>query len=124
MHVKYEDRKVKELFEDLNDVLNSKNQMKKKIGIELTKTVKRRYNQIIAFSNFAALINSHIGKIESLEGEGNKTYSLHLNANYRLIIAPDTKDFSAEGLRNCDTFIIKGVVDYHGKGSNNNWIIP
>lgn len=124
MQVKYKDQKVRELFEDLNDIRASRNQMKKKIGTELTKAVKRRYNQIIAFSNFAALINSHIGKIESLEGEGNRTYSLHLSANYRMIIAPDTKDFSAEGLRNCDTFIIKGVVDYHGKGSNNNWIIP
>lgn len=124
MHVKYEDRKVKELFEDLNDVQNSKNRMRKKIGLELTRAVKLRYNQIIAFSSFAALIDSHIGKIEFLEGKGNRTYSLHLNANYRLIIAPDTKDFSANGLRNCDTFIIKGVVDYHGKGSDNNWIIP
>lgn len=81
LHVKYVDRKVKELFQDLNDVQNSKNLMRKKIGLELMMAVKLRYNQIIAFSSFAALIDFHIGKIESLEGKGNRIYSLHLNAN-------------------------------------------
>mgnify|MGYP007016528559 FL=1 len=53
-----------------------------------------------------------------------KIHSLRLTANYRLIIAPNTNDRSVEGLRICDTIIIKGVMDYHGKGAKNNWIIP
>lgn len=51
-------------------------------------------------------------------------YSLTVSANYRLIIKPKNEDYSAESLINCDTFIIEGVIDYHGKGSKRNWIIP
>lgn len=124
MYIKYENQKVRELFEDLNDVQNSENLMKKAIGMEMTRAVKMRYNQIIAFSNFSALIQSRIGKIESLIGDRAGSYSLRLTANYRLIITPDTDDYSPEALKKCDTFIIKGVIDYHGKGSKNNWLIP
>lgn len=69
-------------------------------------------------------INIRIGKMESLSGDKEGSYSLHLTANYRLIVAPNTENRSAEGLRKCDTIIIRGVMDYHGKGANNNWIIP
>lgn len=124
MYVEYADKRVRELFEDLNDVQNSRNLMRKEIGAEMTKAVKKKYNQLIAFTNFAALIQAGIGKIESLEGDKEGAYSLHLSPNYRLIVAPDTKEFSVEALRRCDTFIIKGVMDYHGKGSKHNWIIP
>jgi len=123
LHVKYKDFKVQEFFEDLNDVLNSENLMKKEIGLEITKAVKRKYNQMIAFTSFSALLESRIGKMESLSGDKDGDYSLHLTANYRLIVAPDTNDRSVEGLKKCDTIIIKGVMDYHGKGKNN-WIIP
>lgn len=124
LHVEYEDSKVQELFEDLNDVQNSKNLMKKEIGLEMTKAVKKKYNQMIAFSSFSALLESRIGKMESLSGDKEGNYSLRLTANYRLIVAPNTSDRSVEGLRICDTIIIKGVMDYHGKGAKNNWIIP
>ena len=60
LNVEYEDDGVKELFDDLNDVRNSKNLMKKEIGAELTKTVKKRYNQIVAFTSFSALQQSGI----------------------------------------------------------------
>lgn len=123
MHIEYEDSKVQELFEDLNDIQNSKNIMIKEIGLELTKAVKRKYNQIIAFTTFSALIESRIGKIESLSGDKLGDYSLRLTANYRLIITPIIEDRSVETLKICDTIIIKGVMDYHGKGAKNNWII-
>lgn len=124
MHVEYEDSKVQELFEDLNDVQNSKNLMQKEVGLEMTRAVKKKYNQMIAFSTFSELLKSRIGKMEPLSGDKEGNYSLHLSANYRLIVAPNTKDRSVEGLRICDTIIIKGVMDYHGKGAKNNWIIP
>ena len=124
MYVKYEDERVKKLFDDLNDVQNSKNLMKRQIGMELTKAVKKKYNQLISFTSFGALIEARIGKMESLEGDMNGSYSLRLSANYRLIVAPDTDDFSMENLKKCDVFIIKGVIDYHGKGSKNDWLIP
>ena len=124
MHVEYEDSKVQELFEDLNDVQNSKNLMQKEVGLEMTRAVKKKYNQMIAFSTFSELLKSRIGKMEPLSGDKEGNYSLHLSANYRLIVTPNTNDRSVEGLRVCDTIIIKGVMDYHGKGAKNNWIIP
>ncbi|MEG2013725.1 MAG: hypothetical protein RR063_11070 [Anaerovoracaceae bacterium] len=124
MHVEYEDSKVQELFEDLNNVQSSKNLMQKEVGLEMTRAVKKKYNQVIAFSTFSELLKSRIGKMEPLSGDKEGNYSLHLSANYRLIIAPNTKDRSVEGLRICDTIIMKGVTDYHGKGAKNNWIIP
>ena len=124
LHIEYEDFKVQELFEDLNDVQNSKNLMQKEIGFEMTKAVKKKYNQMIAFSSFSALLESRISKMESLSGDKEGNYSLRLTANYRLIVAPNTSDRSVDGLRICDTIIIKGVINYHGKGAKNNWIIP
>ena len=115
---------ISELIDDLNDVRNSKNLMKKKIGAELTKAVKKRYNQIVAFTSFSALQQSGIGKMESLEGDRKGSYSLRVSANYRLIVKPEAKDLSAESLKSCDTLIIEGVIDYHGKGKKFSWIIP
>ena len=124
LQVEYEDSKVKELFEDLNDVQNSKNLMKRKIGLEMTRVVKKKYNQIIAFTSFYAILESRIGKIESLVGDRNGEYSLRLTASYRLIVSPKSIDRSPEELKKCDTIVVKGVIDYHGKGAKNNWIIP
>lgn len=124
LQVEFEDSKVEELFKDLNDVKYSKNLMQKVVGLEMTRAVKTKYNQIVSFTNFSKLIESRLGKIESLSGNLEGKYSLHLNANYRLIIEPSIQDKSVEGLRLCDTVIIKGVIDYHGKGAKNNWIIP
>ena len=115
---------AKELFDDLNDVRNSRNLMKKKIGAELTKAVKKRYNQMIAFSSFSALQQSGIGKMESLKEDKKGSYSLRVSANYRLIVRPKSKDLSAESLKRCDTLTIEGVIDYHGKGKKFSWIIP
>ena len=66
--------------------------MKKEIGAELTKAVKKRYNQIVAFTSFSALQQSGIGKMESLEGDRKGSYLLRVSANYRLIVKPKTKD--------------------------------
>ena len=75
LYIEYEDAGVEKLFDDLNDVCNSKNLMKKEIGAELTRAVKKRYNQIVAFSSFSALQQSGIGKMESLEGDHKGSYS-------------------------------------------------
>ena len=68
----------------------------------------------------------HIEKVEmeSLEGDRKGSYSLTVSANYRLIIKPKAKDQSTESLKRCDTFVIEGMIDYHGKGTKYNWIIP
>ena len=81
LQVEFEDSKVEELFKDLNDVKHSKNLMQKVVGLEMTKAVKTKYNQIVSFTNFSKLIESRIGKIESLSGNLEGKYSMHLNAN-------------------------------------------
>ena len=124
LNIEYEDDGVKELFDDLNDIRNSKNLMRKEIGAELTKAVKKKYNQIVAFDSFFALQQSGIGKMESLEADLKGSFSLRVSANYRLIVKPIAIDLSAGSLKNCDTLIIEGVIDYHGKGKNFSWIIP
>ena len=124
LDVVYESSDVRILFDDLNDVRNTKSLMIRTIGTEYTKAVKKRYNQIVAFSTFYSLQQSGIGKMESLDGDLKGYYSLRLTKNYRLIIKPQADDTSAESLKKCDTVIIKGVIDYHGKGTKYNWIIP
>ena len=98
--------------------------MRKKIGMELTRSVKKRYNQIVSMPAFNSLQSSGIGKMEALTGDMRGSYSLRLNANYRLIVRPDTLDRSSESLSKCDTLIIEGVIDYHGKGNRYSWLIP
>lgn len=124
LDIVFEKKKVQELFDDINDVRYSRGLMIKKVGKDLSKAIKNRYNQIKAFSSFYSLQQSQIGKIESLEGDLKELYSLRLTANYRLIIRPKSKDLSPEELKTCDTIIIEGVIDYHGRGKKHNWIIP
>lgn len=81
LQVEFEDSKVEELFKDLNDVKHSKNLMQKVVGLEMTKAVKTKYNQIVSFTNFSKLIESRLGKLESLTGNLEGKYSMHLNAN-------------------------------------------
>ena len=78
----------------------------------------------MSISSFSSLQLSGIGKMESLEGDCKGSYSLRVSANYRLIVKPKAKDLSAESLKSCDTLIIEGVIDYHGKGKKYSWIIP
>lgn len=88
------------------------------------RSVKKRYNQLLAFPSFLSLQQSGIGKPESLEGDLKGSYSLRVSANYRLIIKPLAEDLRAENLKNCDTVIIQGVIDYHGRGKKYHWLIP
>ena len=96
--------------------------MQKRIGLDLTRKIKNRYNQIKACNSFYEIQQNGLGKIEPLSGNYKGYYSIRLDANYRLVIRPKSSDLSVDSLKKCDTVIIKGVIDYHGKG--NNWIIP
>ena len=123
MQVTYEDKSVKELFEDLCQVQLSKGLMKKQIGNELTRSVKKRFDQLKAAPNFFVYLSTGLGKPHLLtEMEG--CYAVHITANWRLVVQPIAESTAPEALKQCDTIQIKGVVDYHGKGSKNNWIIP
>jgi proteic killer suppression protein/toxin YoeB len=106
----------------LNDVLHSKGLLCKAIGFDLARQIKKRYDQIRAFNSFYGFQQSGYGRVESLSGNLKGYYSVRLSSNYRLIIKPKSVDLSAYSLKECDTVIIKGVIDYHGRG--NNWLIP
>lgn len=123
MQIIYEDDSVRDLFEDLCQIQKSKGLMKKCIGAELTRSVKKRYNQLIAADNFYVFQTTGLGKTHLLTGmEG--CYGVHITANWRLVIKPMVEKLTPEALKQCDIVEIKGVVDYHGKGTKNNWIIP
>ena len=106
----------------MNDVIHSKRLLQKKIGLELCVLIKKRYNQLSACISFQEIIVNGFGKAEALSGNLKGYYSLRLNANYRLIVRPKSEDLSTDSLGKCDTVIVRGVVDYHGR--KNNWIIP
>jgi len=76
-----------------------------------------------AAKSFAIYLSTGLGKPHSLTGDKKNLYEVHITANWRLIILPVINNLSAESIKACDT-IIKGVMDYHGKGTNNNWLIP
>ena len=124
MQIEYEDTKVKELFDDLALIQSSKNLMNKQIGPELTKAVKKRYDQLKAANNFSIYLSTGLGKPHSLSGDKFALYGVFVTVNWKLIIKPVSDCSSAEALKYCDIIIIKGVVDYHGKGSKYNWLIP
>lgn len=122
MKVLYKNDYVKELFDDLNNMTTSKKKMQNIISMDLLRTIKKRYSQLIASPNFNFIVEKHIGKCESLSGDMKGKYSIVLSANYRLIICPNSESLDPKKLKECDEFFIEGVVDYHG--SKQKWIIP
>ncbi len=96
--------------------------LQKKTQKEILKALVLRKNQLIAIDTFYNYLNGAPGKPHSLEGKLKGYYGVSLTANYRLVIKPNSTDLSAEALKSCDTVILKGVEDYHGRSSN--WILP
>lgn len=115
--VDFTNQKLRKLFD-----MPTYNNLKKKIGLELTKPVKLRIQQIKASSSFYKYIETRLGRPERLSGVDDDKYSVVLTGNYRLIVKPITEGYDKESLLNCDRVIIEGVVDYHG--DKYNWIIP
>lgn len=106
------------------DIESCKNLLQREIGFKLTKAFKKRYIEIISFSNFSKFINAHIDNTEPLYGDLKGSYSMTLDGNTRIVVAPNTDDLSIENLLKIDSFRVIGVIDYHGKGKNDNkWLI-
>lgn len=121
MKILYKNKKVERAFEELRDVSNDKASLKKYISFDILRMIKKRVDQLIAYPNFYCIVRSPIGKCEKLVGNLEGKYSIHTNANYRLIIMPNSTDLSKASLEKCEEFYIEGVVDYHG--TKNKWII-
>ena len=88
----------------------------------MTKQVKKRYNQLKAADNFIIYLNTRLGNPHSLSGELEGYYAVNITANKRLIIRPKTDSLDYDSLKMCETVIVKGVLDYHGKKYE--WLIP
>lgn len=105
MKIKYETKRIEKIMIDTRN-------LKSKIGLEMARMVKLRYNQIEATNNFQEYINNNIGKPHPLKGDLKGYYAIHITANYRLVVkSKENKNL-----------IVKGVMDYHG--DKYEWIIP
>ncbi len=107
MEVSYDDSKVETLFDNFN-------LMVKKIGASVTKSIKKRYEQLRAAETFHDFLTTGLGKPHLLKGNKSDCYGISVTGNVRLLVKPIAVDFSAEALRKCTKVIIKGVEDYHG----------
>ena len=107
MEIEFDNQKTQKIMKDMK-LLTAK------IGLEMAKTVKLRYNQLEACENFSQYMNIGLGVPHPLNNDLKNYYGIRITGNYRLIVKPDT-------LGN-KKIIIKGVMDYHG--NKYEWIIP
>lgn len=106
----------------LEKILNDSDKLIRKVGIEMAKMMKRRFNEMKSSPNFKEYVGYGLGKPHPLTGNLDKLYGIHLNKNYRLIVEPLVDRLDDINLRECKNVNIKGVADYHdGKLE---WLIP
>ncbi len=115
MELKYEKPVVEKYFNDF--VLMSKEK-----GKDLTRTVKKRCDQLKAAANFSIYLSTGLGKPHPLYENLKGCYGIGITGNIRLIVRPDVEGLDPGSLKKCDSVIIEGVVDYHGRKYE--WIIP
>ena len=96
--------------------------MKKKLGSNETRTVKRRINEIAASVSFFEYLALNLGKPHSLDGDLAKSYGVTITGNLRLIIEPLCEDRTPESLKKCTKVSVKGVVKYHERKKE--WLVP
>jgi Txe/YoeB family toxin of Txe-Axe toxin-antitoxin module len=112
---KYESRPVEKYFSDFK-------LMKKKMGKDLTRNTKKRYNELKAAANFSIYLSTGLGRPHPLSGNLKGYYGLGISDNVRLVVRPDVESLDSASLKKCDTVIIRGVMDYHGR--KHEWFIP
>lgn len=115
LNLKYEKSSVEKYFENFD-------LMSKEKGKDLTRAVKKRYDQLKAAANFSIYLKTGLGKPHPLYENLKGCYGISVNGNIRLIVRPDVEGLDPDSLKRCDTVIIKGVMDYHGK--KHEWLIP
>jgi Txe/YoeB family toxin of Txe-Axe toxin-antitoxin module len=107
VEIEYDNKNVEALFSDFE-------LMKKKTDAVFTKLVKKKYEQIKAFDNFADFIRSGIGKPHPLSGDKDDCYGVNITGSKRLVVCPISQNLSMTSLQLCKKIIIKGVENYHG----------
>ena len=114
MQTKYEKESVEKYFTDYN-------LMSKKYGAEITRSIKKRIDQLMAATTFSRYLETGLGKPHQLSENFKGYYGISVTGNLRLLIKPDSESLEPDILKECDTVIIRGVLDYHGK--KDEWII-
>jgi len=113
--VEYESESVRIIFNDFEMI-------KKEIGKDRARATKKRIDQLKAADNFSIYLTTGLGKPHPLYENLKGYYGITITGNIILIVKPDVESLDPEALKECDTVIVKGVMDYHGK--KNEWIIP
>ncbi len=108
--------------ESVRIIFNDFELMKKEIGKDRARATKKRIDQLKASDNFSIYLTTGLGKPHPLYENLKGYYGITITGNIRLIVKPDAESLDPEALKECDTVIIKGVMDYHGR--KNEWIIP
>jgi len=112
--IDYENKTVWEYFNDFELI-------KKDFGNNIAIATKKRVNQLKASANFSVYLTTGLGRPHPLYENLKGYYGITITGNIRLIVKPDTESLEPEALKNCDTVIIKVVMDYHGR--KNKWLI-
>lgn len=106
------------LEKKLSDIKN----LKKTIGIDMTRALKQRIDQLRAADNFKEYLDIGLGDPHPLVGILDNLFGIKINRNYRLIVEPLSEMLDDDLLRKCKKVNLKGVADYHdGKCE---WLIP
>lgn len=115
MQIEVNDKKLNKLLSDVNV-------LKKTIGIDMTKLLKKRIDQLRAANNFKEFLDIGLGNPHPLVGNFDNLFGIKINKNYRLIVEPLSDKLDDASLRKCKKVNLKGVADYHAGKCE--WLIP
>lgn len=115
MFIEYENESVREVCSDVG-------LMKKRLGQDRARGTKKRLDQLKAASSFSIHLSTGLGKPHPLTENLKGYYGITITGNVRLVVKPKAESLELEALKECDTVVIKGVTDYHGRKTE--WIIP
>ena len=79
MQIEYYNNKIMKIMSNLQI-------LKEIIGLEMTKSIKKRYNEIEASNDFQELMKNNFGHPHPLKGNLKQYYGIGITGNYRLII--------------------------------------
>lgn len=96
--------------------------MNKEKGKNLTRSVKKRYNQLKAAPNFGIYLSTGLGKPHPLYGNLKGCFGISITGNIRLIVRVNVESLDPTFLMKCDSVTIEGVMDYHDQ--KHEWLIP
>ena len=71
--------------------------LKKTIGIDMTRALKLRIDQLRAADNFKEYLDIGLGDPHPLVGNLDNFFGIKINRNYRLIVEPLSENFVRKG---------------------------